>query len=139
MRRRSRRRGPPATTGAENGHAGPPASGGLTARLEARRSELEAELTAAAGEASLCAISRAAGSVPAAKYLEGRLVALLELRRGLSAGDDGATTCTRLRATWEHGLRDVRSRAAGPDWLAYRAGGVDELTELAAWLDAEDG
>lgn len=74
-------------------------------------------------------MSKAVGSVPAAKYLEGRLVALRELGR---AEDPGCEAAVVLLGTWRRSLDDVIRRELGPDWAAYRAGGVDELTELTA-------
>lgn len=103
--------------------------------LESRLTALEAELTAAVGSESLCAISRTAGSVPAAKYLEGRLAALMALRRSVRGGNDLAASLAALGAEWRRGLENVMARDAGPDWRAYRAGGVDELADL----EAEDG
>jgi hypothetical protein len=99
--------------------------------VASRIAELEAELLAAVGSDSLCAISRTAGSVPAAKYLEGRLAALMELRRAVRGGRDLSASLAALRETWQRALDDVTARDAGPDWRAYRAGGVDELDELA--------
>lgn len=98
--------------------------------LEARLAELEVELAAAVGSDSLCAISRTAGSVPAAKYLEGRLAALMALRRSLRGGESRTAALAALREEWHRGLEDVTARDAGADWQAYRAGGVDELEEL---------
>ncbi|MCB0963524.1 MAG: hypothetical protein KDA98_09525 [Acidimicrobiales bacterium] len=99
--------------------------------LDRRRAVVERELAAAAGGASMCAISKVAGSVPAAKHLEGRLGALRDLRRALRKGEPGAEAVARLAARWEAELEAVLARDAGPDWRAYRAGGVDELSELA--------
>ena len=104
----------------------------LAAEVDRRLGAVEAELTAAAGGASLCSISRSGGgSVPTVKYLEGRMAALLELRRTVRrTSDDGADPVAAARTEWTTALEDLRRRDAGPDWLAYRAGGVDELNEL---------
>jgi hypothetical protein len=88
---------------------------------------LERELTATASGRSLCAISKSAGSVPGAKYLEGRLVAARELARQLDAGEV-CDSGRGLLAHWQQALDDVTVSRFGADWLAYRAGGVDELT-----------
>jgi hypothetical protein len=104
-----------------------------TAVVEARLAPLEVELIAAAG-GSLCAISRSVGSVPAAKYLEGRLAALMALRRAMRGGESSQAALAALLGDWRRGLEDVTARDAGPDWRAYRAGGVDELEELEARL-----
>ncbi|MFP4149033.1 MAG: hypothetical protein ACLFV0_06050 [Nitriliruptoraceae bacterium] len=101
--------------------------------IQARLGVLEQELSAATGDVSLCAISRSAGSVPAAKHLEGRLAALMELRRETRGGAPEGILETLL-ATWRRGLEEVRAQGSGPDWVAYRAGGVDELEELARRL-----
>ena len=100
--------------------------------LEQRLVAIERELTEAAGGASLCAISRSAGSVPAAKYLEGRMAAIRELRRALAAGRSFAEVVDERRDAWRSAFEQAVERSMGPDWHAYRAGGVDELDSLAA-------
>lgn len=125
-----RRRTPPGAPPAEP----PPPADPVTARLDERRGRLEAELLAAAGGESLCAISKAAGSVPAAKYLEGRLSALSELRRA-RPGPDVAACAARIGTGWHQRLDALTTRGVGPDWLAYLAGGVDELDR---WAEAAD-
>ena len=91
-------------------------------------------LTAAVGDWSLCAISRSGESWPAAKYHEGALVALRDVRR--AAGDRPAAA-RRLLAEW----RRPRARALemGGDGVAYRAGGVDALGVYLDRVDASDG
>ncbi|MFO7960627.1 MAG: hypothetical protein R6U94_06760 [Nitriliruptoraceae bacterium] len=106
--------------------------------MESRLARLEEDLTAAVGDASLCAISRSAGSVPAAKHLEGRLAALMALRRSLRRGDRLEASLAELLDGWRRDLDDVTARDAGDDWRAYRAGGVDELVELADRLAGPD-
>ncbi len=64
------------------------------------------------------------------KYLEGRTAALREVRREI--GTDGTAAVARVAAQWRAHLDAVQSRDMGPDWLAYRAGGVDVLGELEA-------
>lgn len=110
----------------ESGTAGEP--------LEDRLRRVEEELSSAAGGESLCSISKAAGSVPAAKYLEGRLAALLQLRRAIRAGGEISACRDELSGEWREALDDVIQRDFGSDWKAYRAGGVDELEELSARL-----
>ena len=102
--------------------------------LDERRRRVETELTAAAGDASLCSISRSAGSVPGVKYLEGRMAALREIERARRAGQDLATTAAATLGRWTGRLEDSHTRNMGPDWVAYHAGGVDELDELVAAL-----
>ena len=104
----------------------------VTHLLDQRARVVEAELSAALGDASLCAVSKTAGQVPAAKHLEGRLAALSQLRRTVPpAPEDVHAAIRSLRAEWQQALEHVVARDFGPDWRAYRAGGVDELTELA--------
>ncbi len=108
------------------------------ADLIARRlTAVEDDLRAATGGASLCAVSRSGGGqVPLVKYLEGRMAVLLELRRELHrAGPEGSPAIGRLAATWQAELDRVRQGGFGPDWLAYRSGGVDELDALSRELD----
>ncbi|MFP4310978.1 MAG: hypothetical protein ACLFS9_03220 [Nitriliruptoraceae bacterium] len=114
-------------------------SAALEGTLQARLGVLERELSATTGDVSLCAISRSAGSVPAVKHLEGRLAALMELRRAGREDGPHPGTLETLLATWRRGLEEVRAREAGPDWVAYRAGGVDELEELAHRLTDPPG
>lgn len=90
---------------------------------------LELELTQVASGRSLCAISKSAGSVPGVKYLEGRLVAAGELARSITANTPCQQAWTLLDS-WRHALERVSQSRFGPDWVAYRAGGVDELTEI---------
>jgi len=106
--------------------------------VDGRLGRVQEELTAAVGGDSLCAISRSAGSVPAAKYLEGRMAALMALRRSMRRGDRLQASLAELLDEWRRGLDDVTARDAGPDWQAYRAGGVDELEELADRLTGSD-
>jgi hypothetical protein len=83
------------------------------------------ELTALAGGASLCAIGRSGESFPAVKYHEGRMTAFGEATRVLDRGGDRADI-EAVRETWVRLRRD----APAGDWAAYRAGGVDALSEL---------
>lgn len=138
MRPRRRRRVPGAVAATPDQLAATePALAGLDI-VESRFARLQEELAVAAGDASLCAISRTAGSVPAAKHLEGRLAALMALRRSLRRGDRLEAALVEQLDAWRRALDDVAAREAGPDWRAYRAGGVDELEELADRLsDAE--
>jgi hypothetical protein len=118
------------------GRAGEPPTASdhdLNEILGARRASIEADLMAATGGTSLCSISRSAGSVPTAKYLEGRLTAVRELNRTIldPATGDPDNCVSQLLATWRLALDNARQHDRGPDWIAYRAGGVDELIELA--------
>ncbi|MCB1002087.1 MAG: hypothetical protein KDB40_22525 [Acidimicrobiales bacterium] len=99
--------------------------------LDRRRDTIEQDLAAAAGGASMCAISRVAGSVPAAKHLEGRLAAVGELRRAVRRGGAVDDATIDLLVEWRAQLERARAGGMGPDWIAYRAGGVDELASTA--------
>lgn len=101
--------------------------------VDQRREHIEEQLLVAAGGASLCAISRNVGSVPAAKYFEGRLVALKEVGRKLGPTDE-VDAIAPIHESWAASLAAANDRGAGPDWLAYYAGGVDELEELTRLL-----
>ncbi|MGF1666409.1 MAG: hypothetical protein ACFCVC_09080 [Acidimicrobiia bacterium] len=100
-----------------------------TALVATEIQRLELELTRAASGQSLCAISRSAGSVPGVKYLEGKLVAARELKRSLPT-DTPCHQAQTLLVGWKDALGGVAQGRFGTDWVAYRAGGVDELTEI---------
>jgi hypothetical protein len=96
--------------------------------LAERRERVEQALTSAAGGASLCSISRSAGPVPGIKYLEGQMAALMELDRVVRRGDDLASASAEILERWSARLDGARQRGMSADWIAYYAGGVDELT-----------
>lgn len=96
--------------------------------LAERRERVEQALTSAAGGASLCSMSRSAGPVPGVKYLEGQMAALMELERAARRGDDVASAAAEILDRWSARLEGARQRGMGADWIAYYAGGVDELT-----------
>jgi hypothetical protein len=96
--------------------------------LAERRERVEQALTSAAGGASLCSISRSAGPVPGVKYLEGQMAALMELERAVRRGDDLLSTPADILDHWRARLDGARQRGMSADWIAYYAGGVDELT-----------
>jgi hypothetical protein len=81
----------------------------------------------ASGGASACSFTKAGISVPSLKYAEGRWAALRELK---SQGAD-RRAAERLGAQWREQLVALEAREASRDWLAYRSGGVDALTEFA--------
>lgn len=123
---------PPAGDGA------PPPSADTRTLVAALLGQAEQRLAAAAGDRSLCSISRSAGSVPAAKHLEGQVAALRALRRALGGGQPASEALPALLAEWSAALADVTARDAGPDWRAYRAGGVDALNDLTDALRGSD-
>lgn len=106
--------------------------------LAERRERIEADLLAAAGGASLCAISRSGDRVDGVKYLEGRLAVVAEAMRVEQSGGDLVEHLTTALANWSLELEVVREVGHGRSWLPYRAGGVDELTMLLEEL-APDG
>ncbi|MGK0721547.1 hypothetical protein [Leucobacter sp. W1478] len=81
----------------------------------------------ASGGASACSLTKAGISVPSLKYAEGRWAALKELK---SQGAD-RKAAEHLGAQWHEHLAALEAREASRDWLAYRSGGVDALTEFA--------
>ncbi|MEZ5143324.1 MAG: hypothetical protein R2726_12525 [Acidimicrobiales bacterium] len=104
--------------------------------LAHRLAAAEAALDAAAGDRSLCDLSRA-GAPGGVKELEGRLAALLEVRRATRREPTRPLTAVveEVRPEWQHQLVVAEERQ-GPVWVAYRRGGVGELAALAADLDA---
>jgi hypothetical protein len=100
--------------------------------LDERLGAIERELSGVVGDASLCAISRSAGSVPGAKYLEGRRAAAVEVRRAMRSGRSLTAIVEDRLSVWRAELELSEERSMGADWRAYRAGGVDELDSLAA-------
>jgi hypothetical protein len=100
--------------------------------LGARLAAIEAELAATTGGASLCVVSKRGEAVDGAKYLEGRMAAVLEVRRSVRRGDDLADRAATALVDWRGELDAARRRGLGGGWIAYRTGGVDELTDLVA-------
>lgn len=100
--------------------------------------EARQALQAVAGDRSMCAIGRSGQSFPAAKYHEGAVSALTELRRLVrqrqTQGEvvDVPSVTRRVADTWRG--RAGSPVAAGPDWRAYLAGGVEALAALVAAL-----
>ncbi|MBU3994325.1 MAG: hypothetical protein KKF42_00880 [Actinobacteria bacterium] len=89
--------------------------------------EAGALMNQASGGASACSFTKAGISVPSLKYAEGRWAALRELK---SQGAD-RRAAEHLVAQWREQLVALEAREASRDWLAYRSGGVDALTEFA--------
>ena len=100
--------------------------------LDRRLALVMPQLTAASGGASLCMISRSTGPVEGAKYLEGRMAVLTELRRAVNGSPDSplGVVADPIVRQWRSDLALQRERGAARGWVAYRAGGVDELHEL---------
>ncbi|WP_407343312.1 hypothetical protein [Pengzhenrongella phosphoraccumulans] len=116
----------------------------LLAVLRVREGAALDQLGRAAGDQSLCALSRSGMAAPAAKYHEGSAAALAEARRAVQrAGDspDGAGALAEV-------IRDIRGRwlaqvgsagRTGPDWSGYLTGGLDALEQIDQLLDDENG
>lgn len=107
---------------------------GPSARDEVRRRRAEAAEAWAAtmGDATSCALAKDGRSHPAGKYHEGRVVALGELLRRLEPeadAADAASVARELSAEWA--ARVLPGGGADRDWESYRAGGVNELADLA--------
>lgn len=101
-------------------------------RLDELLGAAAAGLELATGGAAVCTLSKAGTPVPGVKYHEGRWAALNELaRRCRRSGEDPGATAAILRSSWAAELERLTARGAGPDWIAYRVGGVDALAELA--------
>ena len=103
-------------------------------RCEELLADAERDLIAAVGDASLCAISKSGDRVDGVKYLEGRSAALREYRRELT-GTTGDAAHSEVGRRWRDQLQITLDRDMGPDWVAYRAGGVDALADLAEHVD----
>lgn len=103
--------------------------------LDRRLESIGDELVAASGGASLCAVSRSAGSVPGVKHLEGRMAATGEIRRAVRAGRRFDQVLDERTRAWRAELVRTEESSMGIDWRAYRAGGVDELDSLRAIFD----
>jgi hypothetical protein len=118
------------------GREGPSSHNGAVAEdlltdVEQRRSAALQRLAAVAGDTAVCAVTKSGQAFPAAKFHEGAVAALGEVRRSLrlSGGEAGPV----VGAVLEEWL-DRESVAAdrGADWRAYTAGGVEELRLLQA-------
>jgi hypothetical protein len=80
---------------------------------------------------SLCALGRTGERAAVVKYAEGRWAALREVQRACRADADLAAVVQQLAQPWIVHQERLRARGVDGDWLAYRRGGVDALTELA--------
>jgi hypothetical protein len=104
------------------------------ALIERRLGEVTASLNEATGGAALCRIDGTGGS---AKSFEGRMAALLEVRRSLRKDPDaGVTAASALVERWRSDLQQRSARGASAAWQEYLAGGVTELEHLLGPDDA---
>lgn len=105
----------------------------MTSRLDALVAAAALALDGSTDGRAVCTLTKSGVSVPGVKYAEGRWAALREAQRS-SHHDDVSddTVVAPVLAAWTAQLDSVRAKGAGTDWIAYRSGGVDALTELAA-------
>lgn len=105
-----------------------------TTVVAARRLATE-EWSRLLGDVSACTLAKDGNSHPAAKFHEGRVAALGELARRLVDGTDhagAAGVAADIGARWAE-----KAMPGGPlarDWAAYRAGGLQALTDIAVEL-----
>jgi hypothetical protein len=93
--------------------------------VEQRLAEVTASLNAATGGAALCRIDGTGGS---AKTLEGRMAALLEVRRTLRRDPDADLAAIAER--WRADLEVRRAKGSSAAWTDYLSAGAEELTRL---------
>ena len=108
------------------------------ALVRAREQAALAALAQATGDTSLCALSRAGASHPAAKFHEGAVSALAGVRRTVTRqpATSPAEAVAAARAGWEE---NAALAGRGRDWAAYYAGGVEALDLLADSVTAPGG
>jgi len=90
-------------------------------------------LAGAATDQTACSSAKSGKPLPGLKYREGRWAALHEVashRRDRSG--EVVTLASEVRSEWSVDLERRIQQGAGPDWIAYRKGGVDALAELLA-------
>lgn len=105
------------------------------AALAARLAASTADLQRLGAGAAICTFSRAGVAVPGLKYTEGRWAALRQVQRSPLFERDSAGAVAEVVADWADDLTRQQARQAGPDWIAYRTGGLDALAELAKDLN----
>lgn len=99
--------------------------------VDARRGEALGRLTASTGDASLCAISRSGRPAPAAKYHEGAVAALTDVRRRLAEPHEPADAAVdHVRERWA--ARRDDATASSSSWQAYLNGALDALDDLTS-------
>lgn len=117
---------------------GPAGQQDFLGEVRSREEAATAALAQAAGNTSLCALSRSGASHPAVKFHEGAAAALAQVRRLLTrqADTSPAAAITAIRADWDdqNGALAQRSR----DWAAYHAGGLEALDGLAELVERLD-
>lgn len=98
--------------------------------VRARERAALVALSDATGDTSLCALARSGTPHPAAKFHEGAVSALADVRRTVTRqpATSPADAITVARARWED---NATLAERGRDWAAYYAGGVEALDLLA--------
>jgi len=91
-------------------------------------------LDASTGGVAMCTFTKARVAVPGMKYAEGRWAALREVRRASIATGSVQGATADARSAWRAAIDRAAVDGVGPDWIAYRCGGVDALDELTASL-----
>jgi hypothetical protein len=105
----------------------------LALRLDQMLAVAKTGLYEAAGGGAVCAFTKSGTPVPGIKYHEGRWAALHEVSGQCADGThDAATAALDISRRWSADLEKRILHGAGPDWIAYRHGGLDALTELLA-------
>lgn len=95
--------------------------------LRLLRDQASQAWSALLGDSTACTLAKSGRSHPAAKYHEGRAVALGELLRtirALPAAESQLAAFSTVRERWVR----MTATAEGADWRAYAAGGADALT-----------
>ncbi len=112
----------------------------LSPQLERLLEAAVVGLDEATGGGSVCAFTKAGTSVPGVKYHEGRWSALNEVaRRCRRDAQDPEAAAREISRHWSADLERLTLRDAGPDWIAYRHGGIDALADLLAATSAPAG
>ena len=109
------------------------------ALLEAQVAEAEERLQQCSNGESVCHYTRAGVAVPALKDAEGRWAALRQVQQSLRSGLPSAAAFSTVVDQWTEDLARRRSKGAGPDWISYRAGGLDALEQLSDQLSLGTG
>lgn len=105
----------------------------LMATLEQQLAAAEQAVLASTGGAGWCQLQRDGRVTGGVKYDEGRLAALMGIRRRLRAADpaDWPQLLADELHQWQQALAAVQAQPQpSMPWLAYRQGGVDALTAL---------
>lgn len=104
------------------------------ARIDEMIEAAESALCAEMGSATSCEIHKDGRVTGGMKYLEGKLVALMRIRRLVAgpAADDPEAAVVSEMASWD-GVWTLRAEATNPSppWIAYATGGLDAAHDVA--------